>query len=279
MIFKLKSLFSQLGLESPHGKQVAHSVALRGIKGWSTWLFHFQICPSCSSMFEPVNCEQSLSPYLYYISFHLGLGASGRLLWVESVWKTHVWLKLGDLTGRGLLHRQLAEISSGCGISFVSRFAVSDFFSHEIHAKKWFICCCSPPRRRVKPSPIPEALPEKIPEGEVPQWGKNHSTISDTFFKGKTEDQPMAPLVELHFGNHGNDRPRLSGKSCGGMSGSAISISMLDQWYWDLEACRPDVLYDLYIIIQFYSLYIYIDDHIVVHCMIHRYTILHHAIG
>lgn len=49
------------------------------------------------------------------------------------------------------------------------------------------------------------------------------------FFKGKTEDQPMAPLVELHFGNHGNDRPRLSGKSCGGMSGSAISISMLDQ--------------------------------------------------
>ena len=67
----------------------------------------------------------------------------------------------------------------------------------------------------------------------------------------------MAPLMELHFGNHGNDRPRLSGKSCGGMSGSAISISMLDQWYWDLEACRPDVLYDLYIIIQFYSLYIY----------------------
>ena len=133
MIFKLKSLFSQLGLESPHGKQVAHSVALRGIKGWSTWWFFFIFAQAALELWA------KLKP-IALLSLHLGLGASGRLLWVESMWKTHVWLKLGDLTGRGLLHRQLAEISSGCGISFASRFAEVTFLATRF-TRSWFICC------------------------------------------------------------------------------------------------------------------------------------------
>lgn len=138
MIFKLKSLFSQLGLESPHGKQVAHSVALRGIKGWSSWLF-FSYLPKLLFDVRARELWAKLKP-IALLSFHLGLGASGRLLWVESVWKTHVWLKLGDLTGRGLLHRQLAEISSRCGISFASRFAEVTFLATRF-TRSWFICC------------------------------------------------------------------------------------------------------------------------------------------
>ena len=162
MIFKLKSLFSQLGLESPHGKQVAFPFPFSGfgtkVGQPGKFLCRFaQAAPRCSSTIP------SLSFYL---------GASGRLLWVESEWKTHAWLKLRNLTGRGLLHRQLAEIPSGCGLSFVSRFAEVTFYSH---ANMVHLLLVQPEEEGEALAPFRSASLRRDPRQRGPKFGMPQS--------------------------------------------------------------------------------------------------------